>query len=124
MAESVPAESLETLLQNLEASGNTLNEKVGLLLTAKTTFESKMIDDLRKLNEKITELDLSNYVENKKSFKLQQQQLQIQTQALQTANTENTRLQSEIANNRQLIDEQTRQIEGIKTELTTKKTRC
>ena len=70
MAESVPAESLETLLQNLEASGNTLNEKVGLLLTAKTTFESKMIDDLRKLNEKITELDLSNYVENKKSFKL------------------------------------------------------
>ena len=121
MAESVPAESLETLLQNLEASGNTLNEKVGLLLTAKTTFESKMIDDLRKLNEKITELDLSNYVENKKSFKLQQQQLQIQTQALQTANTENTRLQSEIANNRQLIDEQTRQIEGIKTELTTKK---
>lgn len=115
------ANSIDELLTQLEASGTSLNDKLGLLLTAKTSFESKMINDLRTLNQKITELDLLKYVENKKSFELQQQQLQIQTQALQTANTENTRLKSEIANNRQLIDEQTRQFEVIKTELTTKK---
>jgi hypothetical protein len=113
--------SIDELLTQLKASENLLTTKVDLLLTSKTTFESKMIDDLRKLNQKITELDLLNYVENKNSFKLQQQQLQIQTQALQTANTENTRLKSEIANNRQLIDEQTRQSEAIKTELNTQK---
>jgi hypothetical protein len=72
--------SIDELLTQLEASGNSLKGKLDSLFTAKTSFEAKMIDDLRKLNEKITELDLSNYVENKKSFKLQQQQLQIQTQ--------------------------------------------
>jgi hypothetical protein len=113
--------SIDELLTQLEARGNSLTDKLGLLLTAKTSFESKMINDLHTLNQKITELDLSNYVKNKESFKLQQQQLQAQTQALQTANAENTRLKSDIVNNRQLIDEQTRQFEAIKTELNTQK---
>ena len=113
--------SIEELLTLLETNGNLLNDKLGLLITSKKSFEGNMINDLRTLNQKITELDLSNYVKNKKLFESQQVQLQIQTQALQTANTENTRLKSEIAKNRQLIDEQIRQFEVKKTELNTQK---
>jgi chromosome segregation ATPase len=120
MVESVPAESLETLLQNLEANRILLNDKLGLLITSKKSFESNMINDLRTLNQKITELDLSNYVKNKELFESQQAKLGEKTLELQTANTEITRLKSEITKNRQLIDEQIRQIEVKKTELKTK----
>jgi len=120
-ANSGASNSIDELLTQLQKNGISLTTKLESLLTSKTSFESKMIIDLRTLNQKITELDLSNYVKNKELFTEQQGQLREQTLALQTANTENTRLKSEIAKNRQLIDEQIRQIEVKKTELNTQK---
>ena len=113
-------ESLDTLLVNLKQNGDILNTKVQNLISNQANYKSKIVNDLTELNKLINDLDLRNYVNNKKLFSQQQQELQNKTRELNATYSENTRLTKEIENKTALINEQTRKISEINSLLSQK----
>jgi uncharacterized protein (DUF3084 family) len=113
-------ESLDTLLINLKQNGDILNTKVQNLITNQSNYKSKIVNDLTELNKLINDLDLRNYVNNKKLFSQQQQELQNKTLELKSSYAENLRLKGEIENKTALINEQTRKITETNTQLSQK----
>jgi len=113
-------ESLDTLLVNLKQNGDILNTKVQNLISNQANYKSKIVKDLTDLNKLINDLDLRNYVNNKKLFSQQQQELQNKTLELKSSYAENMRLKGEIENKTALINEQTRKIAEINSLLSQK----
>lgn len=113
-------DSLDTLLVNLKQNGDILNTKVQTLISNQTNYKSKIVKDLTDLNKLINDLDLRNYVNNKKLFSQQQQELQNKTTELKSSYAENMRLKGEIENKTALINEQTRKITEINSQLSQK----
>jgi len=111
---------LDTLLVNLKQNGDILNTKVQTLISNQTNYKSKIVKDLTDLNKLINDLDLRNYVNNKKLFSQQQQELQNKTTELNSSYAENLRLKGEIENKTALINEQTRKITEINSQLSQK----
>jgi chromosome segregation ATPase len=97
-----------------------LNTKVQTLITNQSNYKSKIVNDLTELNKLINDLDLRNYVNNKRLFSQQQQELQNKTLELKSSYAENLRLKGESENKTALINEQSRKISEINSLLSQK----